>query len=139
MSRSRHTAAGYSYVYDGDGQRAKKCTNSGCTSGTLYWRNTAGDPFVEAGITGSDTEEYVFFNGKRVARRDISGNAVHYYFAGHLGSADVVSSAAGVIQDESDYYPYGAEIAITNSDPNNYKFNGKERDAESGLDNIVVA
>ena len=89
---------------------------------------------LEAGMTGSDTEEYVFFNGKRVARRDVSGNAVHYYFADHLGSADVVSSAAGVIQDESDYYPYGGEIVITNSDPNNYKFSGKERDSESGLD-----
>jgi RHS repeat-associated protein len=35
---------------------------------------------------------------------------------------------------ESDYYPYGGEMAISNGDSNNYKFTGKERDAESGLD-----
>jgi RHS repeat-associated protein len=39
-------------------------------------------------------------------------------------------------QDESDYYPYGGEIIITNSDPNHYKFTGKERDSESSLDSF---
>jgi RHS repeat-associated protein len=61
---------------------------------------------------------------------------VHYYFADHLGSADVVTSNLGVIQKESDYYPYGGEIVVTGSDANNYKFTGKERDSESGLDNF---
>jgi RHS repeat-associated protein len=131
-------AAGYSYVYDGDGNRAKKCTNAGCTAGMLYWRNLAGDPVLEAGVTGSGTEEYVFFNGKRVARRDITGSVVHYYFSDHLGSADAVTSSTGVIQDESDYYPYGGEITISNNDPNNYKFAGKERDSESSLDYFIA-
>jgi RHS repeat-associated protein len=36
--------------------------------------------------------------------------------------------------EESDYYPYGGEIAVSGSDSNRYKFTGKERDAESGLD-----
>jgi hypothetical protein len=30
----------------------------------------------------------------------------------------------------------GGERVVTNSDPNNYKFTGKERDPESGLDNF---
>src|SRR5438552_16390267 len=40
-------------------------------------------------------------------------------------------------QAESDYYPYGGEIVITADSTNNhYKFTGKERDSESGLDNF---
>ena len=65
----------------------------------------------------------------------MSGSVVHYYFSDHLGSASVISNATGAtIEDEADYYPYGGERAITTTDPNNYKFTGKERDSESGLD-----
>src|SRR5205085_10982715 len=54
----------------------------------------------------------------------------------HLGSVSVITNATGAMPplEESDYYPYGGEIAITNSDPNQYKFTGKERDTESTLD-----
>ncbi|MBI2682252.1 MAG: RHS repeat-associated core domain-containing protein [Acidobacteriales bacterium] len=78
--------------------------------------------------------EYVFFGGKRTARRESAG-AVYYYFSDHLGSADVVTDAAGVIKEESDYYPYGGERVLTDLLPKqNYKFTSKERDTESGLD-----
>ena len=42
-------------------------------------------------------------------------------------------SAVGAIEQESDYYPFGTEVVVT-AGPNNYKFTGKERDSESGLD-----
>jgi RHS repeat-associated protein len=77
-----------------------------------------------------------YFAGQRVARRDISTNAVHYYFSDHLGSASVITDSNGNIQQESDYYPYGGEIVITSGDINHHKFTGKERDVESGLDNF---
>ena len=125
------------YVYDGDGSRVEKCTSSSCPStgtGTVYWRNLGGDPISESGLNGTVNHEYIFFNGKRAARRDITGNVVSYYFSDHLGSTDVVTTVAGTITKESDYYPYGGEIPISGSDINNYKFTGKERDTESGLD-----
>jgi len=61
-----------------------------------------------------------------------------YYFADHLGSARVTTSANGSILDDSDFYPFGGERAniSTSSPTNNYKFTGKERDSESGLDNF---
>jgi RHS repeat-associated protein len=47
----------------------------------------------------------------------------------------MVVSAAGAIENESDYYPWGGELKITAADAgNHYKFTGKERDPESGLD-----
>jgi RHS repeat-associated protein len=86
-------------------------------------------------LSGTISEEYVFFNGKRIARLDLPSGTVHYYFSDHLGSASVVTNADGTgIQDESDYYPFGGERPVVNNDPNQYKFTGKERDTETGLD-----
>jgi RHS repeat-associated protein len=116
------------YSYDGDGQRVKKTSPV-----SLYWYGATGEVLDETASAGALTSEYIFFNGKRVARRD-ADNSVKYYFADHVGSASVVTNNVGGITEESDYYPYGGEIAINNTDPNHYKFTGKERDIESGLD-----
>src|SRR5438067_10875354 len=87
--------AGVAYMYDGDGERVAK------TGGTLYW-NGANGPLAESDLSGNITAEYVFFNGKRIARRDVPSNAVQYYFSDHLGSGDVVASATGVLEQESE-------------------------------------
>lgn len=139
-AENRLTAsAGYTYRYDGDGTRVIKCNGvyPSCSSGTLYWTGAGSDTLAETDWTGAATEEYVFFSGRRLARRDGTSNTVHYYFSDHLGSASIITSATGTIQKSSVYYPYGGEIAVTGpSFANNYKFTGKERDAESGLDNF---
>ncbi|MGH9530767.1 MAG: RHS repeat-associated core domain-containing protein, partial [Terriglobales bacterium] len=126
------TVAGVTYTYDGDGKRVKK------SSGKLYWTGTGSDALAETDLAGVIQSEFTFFGGKRVARRDGSGNTVFYYFSDHLGSASVVTNATGTIVEESDYYPFGGERVITNSDPNPYKFTGKERDGESGLDYFIA-
>jgi RHS repeat-associated protein len=123
------TTAGVTYTYDGDGQRVKK------SNGTLYWGGTSSDALAETDLSGTLLEEYIYFNGKRVARREPAGS-VRYYVSDHLGSASVITDSTGLIRSESDYYPYGGEIVITSGDTNHYKFTGKERDSESGLDNF---
>ncbi|SRR6266481_5601589 len=72
----------------------------------------------------------------RVARRDgpTGAGGVFYYFSDHLKTASVIADSAGNIKSESDYYPWGGELQFVNNDSNHYKFTGKERDAESGLD-----
>ncbi len=128
------------YVYDGDGKRVEK------TGGTtkLYWYGADGSVLDETDATGSFTNanfnEYIFFGGKRVAKRDSSGNVLHY-LADNLGTsramAQVLSgqSTATACYD-ADFYPYGGERTVTNTcvSTQNYKFTGKERDTESGLD-----
>jgi len=131
------TTSGYSYVYDGDGERVIKCSGTypSCATGTLYWRGNAPDALTELTFAGAASEEYTFFGGKRVARRDGTGHTVHYYFSDHLGSTDLITGTDGGINKTSAYYPYGGEISVTGPTyANNYKFTGKERDAESGLD-----
>jgi RHS repeat-associated protein len=123
------SAAGVTYTYDGDGNRVQK------SNGKLYWYGMSSDPLWESDASGNITFEYIFFGGKRVARRDSAGN-VNYYIADHLGTSRLVTNGTGTILDDSDFYPYGGERAYSSSSGNTYKFTGKERDSESGLDDF---
>jgi RHS repeat-associated protein len=120
------------YKYDGDGKRVYKAPGGDI----LYWYGVGSGALDEMySCTGTSAGEYVFFAGKRIAFLDSSGNT-DYYFADHLGSSRVVTNSSGSILDDSDFYPFGGERPITSSSGNSYKFTGKERDAESGLDNF---
>jgi RHS repeat-associated protein len=123
-------AAGYTYTYDADGNRVEKSNGS---TGTLYWYMTPGI-VAESDLTGNLQSEYVFFDGERVARKDFPSNAVSYYFSDHLKTTDIVTDAQGNIKNESDFYPWGGELPFVANDSNRYKFTGKERDSETGLD-----
>src|SRR5258708_21680459 len=90
----------------------------------------------ESDLAGNLKTEYVFFGGKRVARRDLPAGTVSYYFSDRLNTASVVTDPTGTILDESDYYPWGGELQFVNNLDNHYKFTGKERDTETGLDNF---
>lgn len=131
------STAGVTYTYDGDGKRVKK------SNGKLYWYGMNSDPLTETDLAGntnnSSFNEYIFFGGKRVARRDFSNN-IFYYFADHLGtSRAVVQSGQSSACYEADFYPFGKErTPLIDSCPQNYKFTGKERDAESALDYFVA-
>jgi RHS repeat-associated protein len=63
---------------------------------------------------------------------------VNYYVTDHLGTTRViVQSGQTTPCYDADFYPYGGErVPVINSCPQNYKFNGKERDSESDFDNF---
>ena len=140
------------YIYDGKGERVEKCAvasaTTACptsgTTGTLYWKGTGSETLAETDLGGNDEEEYLFFGGARIARRDTTSTgttvAVHYYFSDHLGSHGVIYSQTGTTcEQDIDYYPYGGvenDYCAGSGVTQNYKFTGKERDAESGLDNF---
>ena len=77
--------------------------------------------------------DYIFFAGKRIARKTSSA-AVYYYLEDHLGTSRAITDSSGNKCYDADFYPFGGERVITNTCPQNYKFTGKERDAESGND-----
>jgi RHS repeat-associated protein len=58
-----------------------------------------------------------------------------YYHGDHLGSARALTDTGGNVMWSATYLPFGQEW---NPQPtvNHYKFTGKERDSESGLDNF---
>src|SRR2546430_12909066 len=62
-------AAGYTYTYDGDGNRVRKSNGNLAANGTLYWAMTPG-VVAETDLAGTTKSEYIFFDGERVARRE---------------------------------------------------------------------
>ncbi len=62
-------------------------------------------------------------------------NTTTYYHSDHLGSSRVLSSTFGYPVWQATYLPFGIEWN-PQSTVNNYKFTGKERDTETGLDNF---
>jgi RHS repeat-associated protein len=72
------------------------------------------------------------FSGKRVALVPSGGNPT-YYVEDILGSARVLTTNTGVVCYDADFYPYGTERPYTTTCPQNYKFEGKERDAETSI------
>jgi RHS repeat-associated protein len=124
------------YTYDGDGQRIVK----NAASSTVYWYGAGGEILAESDLTGNINSEYVYFNGKRLARTDNPTNPataqLRYYLSDHLGSAVMVmDETLTTVEEDTDYYPFGG-IAYQNGpgDSNHYKFTGKERDSETGND-----
>ena len=62
-----------------------------------------------------------------------SASGVNYYLADHLGTTQVELSSAGQVLWNGEFTPFGTEID-NGTTTNRYKFTGKERDTESGLD-----
>jgi len=122
--------AGVSYIYDGDGKRLTKST------GKLYWYDNSGDIISELNTSGTVTDSYVFFAGQSVVHRS-STAGIFYKFSDHLATSRVVVASGQTTPCyDADFYPFGGERVYTNTCSLNYKFTGKERDSESGLDNF---
>ena len=138
---------------NGDGNRVEK------SSGKIYWLALSGAEGYGAGTeildesdtSGNITNEYVFFGGKRIAMRNVSSGTIYYYEDDMLGSARTkrglpgrrLVEPGGLVQAgqtspcyDGDFYPFGGERIITNTCTQNYKFEGKERDTETGNDDF---
>ena len=82
------TAAGVNYIYDGDGNRVQK------SNGKIYWYGAGSEVLDESDASGNITDEYVFFGGKRVAHRVVSGNVISYYGEDFLGTSRQIYTSA---------------------------------------------
>jgi len=121
-------------------------------AGKLYWygpeASGGSEILAETDGTGTVTTEYTFLGGKCAFRiPDVSagriamlpaGGSPQYYVEDFLGSSRVVTQSNGVVCYDSDFTPFGGELAYTNAclAQNNYKFEGKERDVETGNDDF---
>ncbi len=122
------------YVYDAIGQRVRK-TASGVT--TDYVRDASAH--VVAEIQGSTwTKGYVYVGPLLLSQYDgllgSSGATTLFVHTDHLGTTRLLSTSAASVSDSMDYLPYGELLSGGSS--TTHKFTGKERDAESGLDNF---
>ncbi len=63
----------------------------------------------------------------------LSGASTHYYLADHLGTAQLEFASGGWPVWQGQFSPFGQELD-NQPTTNSFKFTGKERDSESGLD-----
>jgi RHS repeat-associated protein len=107
-----------------------------CTRRGGGWYGTGSEVLDESDSAGNITDEYVFFEGKRVTHRAVSADAVYFYAEDFLGSSRVIATTTGSVCFDADFYPYGGERDVTNTCAQNYKFEGKERDLETNNDDF---
>ncbi len=112
----------------------EKASGSPLTANKLYWYGANSSPVIETDGAGNFQYRYISFNGMRVSREE-ANDWVDHYGLDALGNVRYVYGNNGT-WDISDYYPFGGERAVSSSTNNRYKFTGKERDSESGLDNF---
>ena len=124
------SGGGTPYTYDGLGERVEK-------PGKLYWKGSGSTALMETDGSDRNAIFYVFFNGQRIARVDPSAASAKYYLTDNLNTTAMVTDYQGNVLNDSLYFPYGEERVIAQTDSgNNYKFTGKERDPETGLDDF---
>lgn len=122
------------YVYDALGHRIQKIV-SGVS--TQYYYDPSGNMIADyddgCGATCWN-EAYVYINGQMKA--EYTSSTTYFVHPDMLGSTRLVTAfPTPSIIDCNDYYPFGELISCGGSGFR-YKFTGKERDIESGLDNF---
>src|SRR4029077_15026725 len=126
-------AGSTAYRYSGDGLRLSK--SSGTFTSKLYWYGPSGEVLAETNGKGQNPTEYIFFGGQRIAVLPATGNP-SYYVEDLLGTSRVITTNTGAVCYDADFYPFGGERSYINTCPQNYKFEGKERDTETGNDDL---
>ena len=149
-----HQAQRTYYVYDSNGRRVRKTTESSAGvklkdrlylgGSELYRKYTGGTITLECQTL------HVMDNKKRIALvltttidtsaapTTLPSIATRYQFDNHLGTACLELDNTGAVITYEEYYPFGgtsyqagssaAEVSLKR-----YRYNGKERDEESGL------
>lgn len=92
---------------------------------------------METDANDRNPTTYIFFNGARIARIDPGTTTAKYYVTDNIGSTEVETDDQGNPLNQSLFFPYGVERIIQQYDTaNNYRFSGKERDPNTGLDDF---
>jgi RHS repeat-associated protein len=125
------SAAGVTYLYDGDGHRVSK------SSGKLYWYGLDGKLLTETDAAGNRLNTYAYLGDQRISEFPAPlGSPALYYAADFLDTSRAIVKQGSTLCYDADFTPFGGERAYTNTCTQNFKFTGKERDTESGLDDF---
>jgi RHS repeat-associated protein len=139
------------YVYDAAGQRVRKVTQRAAVDARKSERVYIGAfevyrEFGPDGVVTLERETLSIFGGKhrlalaetRTAGTDRGpGQLTRYQLANHLDSSVLELDQDARIVSYEEYYPYGSTsyyaVRIDLEAPKRYRYTGKERDTETGL------
>lgn len=112
-----------SFVYDGNGTRAKKLTS---THKKIY----IGKYYeCDSGVCG----KYIYAGDARIALK--TATQTYYYHPDHLGSTSIVTDSTGNKVEDITYNPFGKINSDSGSVKVSHLYTGQELDAETGLYN----
>ncbi len=130
------------YLYDASGQRVKKLVRKqdGLLEVTVYVDGIYEYHHqVQGTIVRENNTLHVMDDQQRVALVRVGeafpedrSPAVRYHLGDHLGSSNVVVGNGGDLVNREEFTPYG-ETSFGSFAKKRYRFTGKERDEESGL------
>ncbi len=130
------------YLYDAAGQRVKKLVRKqgGQVEVTHYIDGVFEHHRWGSGAqAGENNHVHVMDDKQRIAlvrfgtaHPDDRGPAVQFHLGDHLGSSNVVVDSGGALVNREEFTPYG-ETSFGSFARKRYRFTGKERDEESGL------
>ena len=141
FSAGNGTFASY-YNYDIEGNRTRKVVDKGSTIETRYYVNgyelykKEGTTNIKRKTVNIADDEKVFVRIEQETEQNEM--VVRYQYDNHLGSACLELAANGDIISYEEYHPFGttsyrAGRTETEVSLKRYKYNGKERDEETGL------
>jgi RHS repeat-associated protein len=114
-----------SFVYDGLGRREKKTVNSNLTEflfdGVNPVQETSWANILANILPGLGIDEFL-------TRTDVGASATSYILPDVLGSSIALTDAAGAVQTEYTYEPFGRTTAIGASNSNPLHYTGREND-----------
>jgi RHS repeat-associated protein len=126
------------YSYNENGQRVRKdiaCPpHVGATCTKTFVEYIYGpNGQVQAEWNGTAMPFQYVYAGKLIA--EYTDTTTQFIHSDHLGSTRLVTGVGKDILSNIDYLPFGQE-AVVQATATTHKFTGKERDAESSLDNF---
>lgn len=120
------------YSYDAEGRRVRRVV-SGTISDYLY--DLSGHAITVLNSSGTWIRGEVFLGGRHIATYvGGTGGTTQFSFTDHLGTERVRKPASGGTAETCASLPFGDGQSCTTSDTAPLHFNGKERDAETGMD-----
>ena len=134
------------YLYDSGGQRVKKLVVTGNGYRTTTYLGSAFEHHAEFDqLNGTGKKENCSLHvtdaksriaikraGEAFERDEAAAHQVQYHLADHLGSSGLVVGDSGEWINREEFFPYG-EPSFGSFTKKRYKFMGKEKDEESGL------
>jgi RHS repeat-associated protein len=115
---------------------------NGVAANTSNWTSTGITATVPSGATTGDVIVTVSNVQSNAMDFDVTGSSgtsssdIYFYFSDTLGTSRIITASDGTVCYDADTYPFGGERAYKDNCDSAYKFTGKERDPESGLDNF---
>ncbi len=124
------------YVYDANGQRVRKTTNCNTqnASSVDYLYDLGGYEVTEVNSSGGWNRGEVYAGGRHLATYATS--TTYFAHSDWLESERVRTNVSGSAYETCSNLPFGDILSCSGGNPSPMHFTGKERDAESGLDNF---